>query len=118
VITYGRLLSDPRRELTEVFDWIGGGLDIDAAAACIETQLNRSRPDSVLEKDLAPHQLAIVDELYDRLERATPLDESFIAALNDLDHELRPAFVAVQRAIAVEALSQVSPLIQPAPDLP
>ncbi|MCB9507499.1 MAG: hypothetical protein H6697_07510 [Myxococcales bacterium] len=107
VVAYSRLLGNPASEVTDVLDWLGiGGLDVDAAAACIRPELRRSRPTRDVDVSLSPRQIEVLDELYEHLEHAVPMTVAFISKLNALDAEVTPTLRAAQSAFDAQTRRQ------------
>lgn len=80
--SYRRVLADPDRELGKVLKWVGGG-DVAAATAAIDGTLYRSHEGDEVDSDLDPETIALMDELYDRVDQEKGLDPQIIGALNE-----------------------------------
>jgi len=80
--SYRRVLHDPERELGKVLRWLGGG-DVQAAAAAVAPELYRSHEGEDVATDLDDETIALMDELYGRVDTEQGLSPELIAALNE-----------------------------------
>jgi len=93
-ISYGRLLEDPKRQISAVFDWLGVG-DPEAALAAVRPRMPAPEvSDAELPPGLNPRHIATFDALYDHIHTGAPLSPAFVRQLNETDSVLRPRLLA------------------------
>lgn len=109
VTSYGRLLEDPQREISEVLGWIGEG-DV-AAAGQIVNPDRQTQGDEVATPDgVDAAHAEVFDELYAHVNEARGLSPAFIQKLNDTDQVLRHQLLEYQahaKAQAARALLEI-----------
>jgi hypothetical protein len=95
--SYPELLAAPESVLARVLSWIGRG-DRDAAVAAVDAALHRNRAHAlVVEEPLLPAGcVGVFDDLYERIAGGSPLDDPFIARLNDTHRALVPLLASFQ----------------------
>lgn len=111
VVSYDGFLRDPARVADEVLAWIGCG-DAEAAARVVRPELrsaaDQDRPaDEELAHGIAARHLEVFDELYDAIDRETPLVASFIDRLNRTNDELRPAVLEHQASVDADTIADI-----------
>ena len=96
VQSFGELLRDPERVIAECFEWLG--LDAPVPGDAVDQELYRNRasslePASHEGHDLEQRTIDIFDELYDAIDRRTPMSDAFVEELNETQRRLAPRFL-------------------------
>jgi hypothetical protein len=86
VEAYDRLLRDPERVIGEVLDWLGGG---DRARA-VQVAPKQPETEPGAPGGIEPELEALFDELYDTIDRRSPISGALIQKLNDAQRVLLP----------------------------
>ena len=85
-VTYERALAAPRAVVTDVLEWVGWSVDVEAAIDVIQPRASRT-PDAP--EDFPAHWVAAFDELYGRLHEGRSIDPSFAAQMVTVTGEVR-----------------------------
>jgi len=84
--TYDAVIRDPEATLSTALAWLGGG-DLTAAVRTIEPELQtKIAPDHDL--SIEASHAEVFDELYETIDRGSPLGRSFLLRLNEVHGEL------------------------------
>lgn len=117
-ISYGRLLEDPERQISAVFDWLGVG-DAKAALAAVRP---RSPAPAVADAELPPgldhSHIATFDALYDHIHTGAPLSPAFVRRLNETDSVLRPRLLAHNARLKEAAVDRLLADARPGDESP
>ena len=109
--SYAALLADPEGTFARVFDWIGHG-DPVAAAAVVEPSLYRNRAGelAVDVPDVPGGVLDVFDALYGHLHEGRALSDAFVDELNATHERLAPLYARhraeFRRSAAANILAQ------------
>jgi len=85
VLSYGSLLADPEQTVGKVFDWIGGG-DKQKAARIVDPKFNTQRKEEA--QRFTSEHAEVFDEYYSRIHTGKPLDQAFIAKMNETHNKI------------------------------
>lgn len=105
VVAYETLLQEPQRVVSEVLDWIGGELDREAAIACVEPRLQRSR--AGVDDDVESADARVMDDVYRHIREEQAFDEQLVRAVDALDARLRPVFEAAQQPLLQQTVREL-----------
>ena len=102
MVSYEAMLAQPDAVVAETLAWLGGG-DVQAATAVVRAELRTQEAPQLDPGPLAglnDAQLALCDELYQRVHQREPRDGALIDRLNAMQDELEP--VIERTVVAVD----------------
>ncbi|MBN2194252.1 MAG: hypothetical protein JW751_15655 [Polyangiaceae bacterium] len=114
--SYRGLLEKPEEIIKKVFTWLEHG-DVAAAVLAVDRALHHNRQGQlqVPAPDLPPGCVEVFDELYDRLDHDTPLDDTFVTKLNETQQALIPVLAIAQARAQESAIRAYMKRISQAP---
>ncbi len=94
IVTFGRLLRDPQREITAALDWLGDG-EVEPAIAAVRPELRSFHAPAVDPPDgIDEETIAVFDAVYAAFDEERSLEPSLLRRMNETQRRVRARWPA------------------------